>query len=115
MNTHSEVKEIDKKLFLFFGTITSVITILLASIALLLELHWAFILATGLIVGVGMSKAHNWFTARLAVKYSLETAPSLVDRAFKPQPKPVTALVAYVEPEPEKDPWIHDDDPNDYK
>lgn len=115
MDIHSEVKDIDKKLFLFFGTITSVITVLLASIAVLLELHWSLVLFVGLIVGVSMSFGHNWFVARLANKYSLDTAPNLVEKIFKPQPKPVTALVAYVEPEPAKDPWIHDCSPEDFK
>jgi len=109
------IKNIDNKIFLMFGVIASVITILLATVALLLDVHWSFILGIGLLVGIMVSKAHNWLTSKLALKYNLETEDSLVERPFKTKPKSKTELIVYIEPEPAKDPWIHDDDPNDYK
>lgn len=109
------IKNIDKKLFLLFAAITSTITILLATIAVLLNAHWSLVLGIGLLVGIMMSKAHNWLTSKLALKHGLDIAPSVLDRMTKPAPKPKTDMIVYVEPEPAKDPWIHDDKPEDYK
>lgn len=118
MDSQEHIKSIDRKIFLMFAVIASVTTILLAAIAVLLEIHWAFVLAIGLFIGIITAQINNWFTEKVALKYNLVTEPSWVEKAYKPRPKPVKSLVVYqtsYENEPVKDPWIHDDDPNDFK
>jgi hypothetical protein len=116
MDSEKETPEtFNKKLLLLFATITAVITTLLASIVVLLEWHWSIALGIGLLVGITMSRAHNWLVEKLAFKYKFDVAPNPLERLFKPEPKPRTDLIVYVEPEPYKDPWIHKDNPEDFK
>jgi len=118
MDPQEHIKSIDRKIFLMFGVIASVTTILLAAIAVLLDIHWAFVLSIGLFVGIITAQLNNWFTEKIAVKYNLATEPSWVEKAYKPKPKPVRSLMVYVEPEeeePVKDPRYHKDSPEDFK
>lgn len=100
-----------------FGVITAVLTVLVASIVVLLKWHWGIALGLGLGIGVGMAAVHNWLGARMALKYNLEISYSAMERVFRQneEKQPQTSVVVYVEPPVRKDPRYHTDDPRNYK
>lgn len=114
---NEEIKAIEKKLALMFGVITAVLTVLVASIVVLLKWDWWFVLGSGFIIGIGMASMHNWLGARMALKYNLEISYSAMERVFRQneEKQPQTSVVVYVEPPVRKDPRYHTDDPRNYK
>ena len=115
---NEEIKAIEGKLGLVFSIITVILTILIATITVLLKGPWWVVLSLGLIVGSGMAALHNWLGARMALKYNLEVSYNAMERLYKAreqQQQPQRSVVVYIEEPVKKDPRYHSDDPENYK
>lgn len=78
------IDDINQKLLIGSIILTGILIVLVAIVIVLLGGNWATCLGSGAIIGSSVAYGHNWVLSKLALRYNLDLAPSVVQRPRRP-------------------------------